>query len=64
MSSRASKSKPSARWGGTGMRAHGVWLQIMMWDAGVIPKVTGCRTPRAMLGCASTDGIDRRLTAL
>jgi hypothetical protein len=43
--SRASKSKPSARWGGTGMRARGVWLQTMMWDCPVFPKVTGCRTP-------------------
>jgi hypothetical protein len=43
--SRASKSKPSARWGGTGMRARGLWLQTMMWDGPVFTKVTGCRTP-------------------
>ena len=39
------KSKPSARWGGTGMRARGVWLQTPMWELGSWGEVTGCRTP-------------------
>ena len=67
MCSRASKSKPSARWGGTGMRARGLWLQTMMWYDAVFPKVTGCRTrggdaPRRLaLICVTSGSRSREL---